>query len=106
MLGQQDVVCLMNACAPLPQAILERSIQQHLQDSPGASDAEVIRHVLKHSLPPTMPGTPAWHRRHLQDLQCMVDRWGMPSFFLTLTADELSDTRWPEVKSLDVSLQK
>lgn len=87
------------------KAVLERSIQQHLQDSPGASDAEVIRHVLKHSLPPTMPGTPAWHRRHLQDLQCMVDRWGMPSFFLTLTADELSDTRWPEVQSLDENLQ-
>ncbi|PNH12316.1 ATP-dependent DNA helicase PIF1 [Tetrabaena socialis] len=34
----------------------------------------------------------------------MVDRWGMPSLFLTLTADELSPTRWPEVQSLEEEL--
>ena len=34
---------------------------------------------------------------HLQDLLAMVEQFGMPYFFLTLTANEMSSLRWEEV---------
>jgi hypothetical protein len=37
----------------------------------------------------------------------MVDKHGMPAFFLTLTADEVSgDVRWEEIKDLDTFMLK
>ena len=56
-----------------------------------------MRHVLCYSMPSTMPGSPSWHRRQLKDLIMMVDAWGLPDFFLTFIADEVTDTRWQEI---------
>ncbi len=42
----------------------------------------------------------------LQDLLAMVDRYGMPTLFLTLTADEVSTTRWQEVDDIEILLSK
>ncbi len=53
-----------------------------------------------------MPNTPSWHRRNLQDLLALVDRWGLPTHFLTLTADEFSPTHWEEVDSLQDMLDR
>lgn len=36
----------------------------------------------------------------------MVSKWGMPHFFVTLTADEQSDTRWSEISDLENILKK
>lgn len=48
-----------------------------------------------------MPGTPSWHRKNLRDLITMVEMWGMPNFFLTFTADEVSETRWKEITTIE-----
>ncbi|EFJ41412.1 hypothetical protein VOLCADRAFT_98644 [Volvox carteri f. nagariensis] len=88
------------------EAVLERALLDYKSQNPNASDEDAIHHILKHKLPATLPNTPAWHRSNLQDLLCMVDRFGMPSFFLTLTTDEVSATRWPEVQSLEQKLQE
>jgi hypothetical protein len=50
--------------------------------------------------------SPQWHRRHLMDLLAMVEAWGLPKFFMTLTADELSATRWPEMRQIDEVLAR
>ena len=31
----------------------------------------------------------------------MVDAWGLPDFFLTFTADEVTDTRWQEINVIE-----
>ncbi|EFJ39362.1 hypothetical protein VOLCADRAFT_108666 [Volvox carteri f. nagariensis] len=86
------------------EAVLESALLDYKSQNPNASDEDAIHHILKHKLPATLPNTPAWHRSNLQDLLCMVDRFGMPSFFLTLTTDEVSATRWPEHGKFNVLL--
>ena len=36
-----------------------------------------------------MPCSPNWYARQLDDLTAMAEKYGMPNFFLTLTADEV-----------------
>ena len=60
-----------------------------------------MRHVLRYSMPSTMPRSPSWHRRQLKDLITMVDAWGLQDFFLTFTVDEVTDTRWQEINVIE-----
>ena len=64
-----------------------------------------MQHVLKHTVPSTVPGSPAWFRQQLQNLLAMVDAWGLPSFFLTLTADEHSALKWSEISDMEQLLK-
>ena len=54
------------------------------------NEAEVLRHVTKYNLPSSIEGSPRWHISQLQNLLAMVEKFGMPDFFLTLTVDEAS----------------
>lgn len=90
----------------LSTVVLERDIYKYRQRYPNAELDEIMRHVLKYTLPSTLPGTPRWHQQHLQDLLKMVDAWGMPHLFLTLTSDEMSSTRWPEIDTLEALLRR
>ncbi len=83
------------------QVVLENSIRSYKDRHPDASEPEVIRHVIKHDVPHTLPGSPSWHRHRLLDLLALVDADGIPTLFLTLTADEVSETRWPEIDGLE-----
>lgn len=80
---------------------LESEIFKYKQRHPNATEEDIYHHVLKYTLPDTMPGSPSWHRKHLQDLIHTVSERGMPSLFLTLTADEVSHTRWDEITLLE-----
>ena len=64
-----------------------------------------MQHVLKHSVPSTVPGCPAWFKKDLQNLLTMVEAWGLPSFFLTLTADEHSPLMWTEINDMEQLLK-
>ncbi|KAG2496073.1 hypothetical protein HYH03_005992 [Edaphochlamys debaryana] len=88
------------------KAVLEKAVRAYLKSHPGASDAAILKHVIKYSLPANIPNTPGWHRKNLLDLLALVDRWGMPIIFLTVTADELSMTRWGEVAAMEEHLDK
>jgi hypothetical protein len=56
-------------------------------------------------MPGSLPNSPEWHRNQLLDLLAMVDAWGLPSIFLTLTADEVSKIRWQEIDHLEKILK-
>ncbi len=75
------------------------------KEKPAASEQELYKSLLKHTVPHTLPGSPKWHKRQLNDLLTMVDKFGMPSFFLTLTSDEVSESKWPEVNEMEARLQ-
>jgi ATP-dependent DNA helicase PIF1 len=100
----------MNSVRVLTQkataATLERDLYQYKQDHPEASEEAAYKHILKHSVPSAMPGSPTWHRNHFKDLLVYVEHYGMPDLFLTLTSDEVSETKWTEVKQLEELLQK
>ena len=73
----------------------------------GCSEEEVMRHVLKHSVPASTPGTPGWHYNNLQDLLCMCDaRKSLPHLLVTLTMDEVSNLKWQPVKDLETQLRQ
>ena len=73
----------------------------------GCSEEEVMRHVLKHSVPASTPGTPGWHNSNLQDLLCMCDaRKSLPHLLVTLTMDEVSNLKWQPVKDLETQLRQ
>ena len=70
------------------------------------NDAEVLQHVTKYSLPSSIEGPPQWHKSQLQDLLTMVEKFGMPDFFLTLTTDEASSLQWEEITYIEHIVQK
>lgn len=95
---------LLGGC--LNRVALEKDIMNFKRSHPNASEEEVITHVLKHDVSAGLPGSPSWHREQLADLIAMVKEWGMPSLFVTFTADEISDLRWSEIGDLEDLLNK
>lgn len=74
--------------------------------SPDATQEELLAQIIKFKLPKNIPGTPSWHRSKLNDLLALVDRYGLPSFFLTLTADECTSMKWEEINDLEAFLKR
>ena len=86
--------------------MLSCAIAEFKRDNPKASNAQAMKNVVKYTVPISLPGSPSWHRKQLNDLLCLVQHWGMPHLFLTLTADESSDMRWSEVADLEAHLDR
>jgi hypothetical protein len=92
----------MHVCAQVSEQVLQQSIYQYRKSHPEATDAEVIRHVARNKVPGTVAGSPKWHAARLGDLLAMVKQWGMPHFFLTLTAGDRNHNgdQWEEVRGM------
>ena len=73
---------------------------------PDAQAPEIYNNLVKYTVPTSLPGSPSWHRKNLNDLLCMVDKWGMPALFLTLTADEASNMHWSEIDDMHKMLHQ
>lgn len=85
--------------------MLQRDVDRYTTEHPHATQQQVMQHVLKHTVPSSVPGSPAWFRQELQNLLAMVDASGLPSFFLTLTADEHSPLKWAEIVDMEQLLK-
>lgn len=94
---------MARACQPL---MLNRAIVDYKRANPTASNAAAMKNVVKYTVPISLPGSPSWHRKQLNDLLFLVEQWGMPHMFLTLTADESSEMRWSEVADLEKHLDR
>ena len=81
--------------------VLESAFATYKRIHPGCADADALRRILKWTVPEKVSGSPTYHRQQLADLLCRVEAWGMPTFFLTLTADECSELRWEEISDLE-----
>ncbi|GAX85376.1 hypothetical protein CEUSTIGMA_g12793.t1 [Chlamydomonas eustigma] len=78
---------------------------RYRREKPHSSDADIMAHITKYKIPGNVSGSPSWFRERLADLLAVVDKHGMPSLFLTLTADEHSQTRWPEIEGIEEILK-
>lgn len=87
-------------------AALESDIADFKKKNPQASEAEIFENISKCRVPGDFVGSPTWYRAALKDLQCMVENYGMPDVFLTLTADEVSPTKFFEVVNLETFLKR
>ena len=65
------------------------------------TEQDVLQHITKYNLPSSIQGTPRWHKSQLQNLLAMVEKFGMPHFFLTLTTDETSSLHWEEITNIE-----
>ena len=68
---------------------------------PDAQEEDNYRHLVKHNLPHQIPGSPSYFRSHLKNLLAVVKKKGLPTLFVTLTADEVSSTKWPECSAIE-----
>jgi hypothetical protein len=87
------------------ESVLYSCLEAEKARHPDDSLEQQLSRVASHVVPPAVPGSPAYHRQGLEDLLAMVDQHGLPSFFLTLTADETSELRWPEVPAFEALLK-
>ena len=86
--------------------VLEKDVKAFLKKHPTANQEDCAKHSAKNSVPVSFPGSSKWHRKELRNLLYKVHVWGMPTFFLTLTMDENSPTRFEEVVDLEFLLKK
>jgi hypothetical protein len=90
----------------LTEARLESDLKTYYKQHPESKPIDAMRQVTKRTIPSALVGSPAYHRKALQDLLAMVNEYGLPSFFLTLTSDELSEYRWTEYENLEDFLER
>ena len=88
------------------QLCLRKEVKKFIKAHPSASDNEVYCNIVKHKVSPQLTGSPAWHKKELDDLIAGVQVFGLPSVFLTLTADEVSKSRWPAFSNLEHLMSK
>jgi ATP-dependent DNA helicase PIF1 len=83
------------------ESMLYSCLERERKNNPDPTEQDHLKAAARQLVPPTVPGSPAYHRSKLQDLLAIVNKNGIPSLFLTLTADELTHMRWPEVQALE-----
>ena len=88
------------------ETVLHNSLKADQKKHPDAPLEERLARVARRIVPPTVPGSPQYHRAGLEDLLAMVNEHGMPTLFMTLTADEASEMRWPEVAEFEALCNK
>ena len=57
--------------------------------------------VIKWKLSPSLPGTPSYFRRKLNEVRAMKNKFGMADVVVTLTQDDATETRWPEFDEME-----
>lgn len=82
------------------ESVLYTCLEKQRRINSNGSEADHLKEAARQLVPANVPGSPAYHRAKLHDLLAIVDQHGIPSLFLTLTADETSHLAWPEVEAL------
>jgi hypothetical protein len=100
LLSMQRCISAMKAYDTRQKAIRIRS------RNPDVSRTALTKKLLKRALPATLYQSPQWWRHQLNDMKAIVNHRGLPTFFLTLTADEFSEFRFSEMKTLERFLQQ
>lgn len=83
-------------------AVLDQQASKIRKENPDLEEEELQKRLLKRHLPAEVYGAPQYFKKKLEDLKAMVNAHGLPTFFVTFTADEVSpDSKWHEVTSLE-----
>jgi hypothetical protein len=85
---------------------LDKQYQKLKKKHPNDSEEDLIRQILKWEMPAEVAGSLSYFRKQLKCLLAMVQRYGLPTFFVTLNADEASGLRWGGSQSLEDVLSK
>ncbi len=69
--------------------------------NPKMTKQDVVKQVVHYNRPTNIQGTLWWHKTQLQNLLCMVEQFGMPHFFITLTTNEMSSLHWEQIIDIE-----
>ena len=83
----------------VPEETLERNLKKFRAENPEASEAEEYRHILKKTVPGSVPLSPMWHRNELHSLlaACKPSKFGPATLFVTYTMNDAGAKPWEEV---------
>lgn len=84
---------------------LEKDIYDIRRRFPDYTEQMLFKRIIKHSIPASIAGLPNWFLSQFKDLLCMVEYFGLPDFFVTVTADEVSESKWLEIEDLTMLLR-
>ena len=85
----------------ITETVIIKEIQKLRKTYPNLPEPELFAMAAKHKVCPTVPGSPKYYQANLRHLLNKVHSEGMPSLFLTLTMDEVSNIRWSEVDNAE-----
>jgi len=88
------------------ESVLTNELKRARASNPSITDSELYQRLIRNVSSSSVEGSPAFFRIKKSRLLAAARKFGMPHFFLTLTADEISNCRWPEVDDLIERLQK
>ena len=105
--GMYQIFTAVRLTLASTDVVFDRDILRYMREHAEATEQDALRYVLRHSVPSTIPGSPAWHSRNYSKLLAMLREYGQPSFFLTLVADEKesSATRFEEIDVLEAIME-
>jgi hypothetical protein len=81
-------------------SIFEAEYRKLSRKYPNLSDEDIMKKVLKHKSLKAIPGTSAYFRNKRRQLLDMVDKCGMPTYFITLTAADIPGFHWQEYSDM------
>ena len=83
------------------EVCLEHEFHKVRKKHPNATEEEIMTIILKEKLPNDLQNSPAYFKKQLKNLLAMVKKYGMPTLFVTFTADERSGNRWTECEAME-----
>ena len=83
------------------EVFLSKEVNTIRKRNPGITEQELYKRLIKKSTSSKVEGSPGFFGIKKSQLMAAARIYGMPHFFLTLTADEISELRWPEIDDLD-----
>jgi hypothetical protein len=81
--------------------LMRVSEERRARGDPDDGGQEAWSSVVRWRLPPTLPGTPSYFRRQLNEVRAITAKLGMASHVLTLTQNDNSNDRWPEFNEME-----
>ncbi len=68
-------------------------------------EADIIEHVVKYKILEKLVGSPKWQYAQLFDMMAMVDAYGLPQLFLTLSSNETLEVKWGDIFNMETFLK-
>lgn len=83
------------------EGAFEKDLKARRLQNPEENMEESYRSLMRHSVQRQVTHSPKYWKDQYDDLLALVDAYGVPQFFLTLTADDCSQLRWEEYGSIE-----
>ena len=85
---------------------LKLAYEKRRKKYPDESEQNCIKNLITYVIPKTIQYSPSWWRKTLNDVLAVVQEFGLPHYFLTLTVDNTSNLKWQEYKDMESIMKR